>query len=476
MYSGPHVTHVSPQFGVTKNPKGTILDISGDNFACPGSDCSKIGVRFTNYKGDQIFVKGKMSSSGTIQCTEPEYPSPETLTVDVSFNGLDWSNDNVNFSYIDPFVLGVKPRLISPRGDTKLLVEGFGFAHTGDDEKQQIAFANNYIPCVSGGKTATKVYKVLSEMQVQVDSFDQNNLDIKTEKGTKSIGFEPMTVQIRNPDGEYDPNDIYIYYYKEPTVAKQSAEFSYINEDKMIIFNVDFGWGEQNKHEVFRDNANLTCRFSSAKNGSQILYTDAFMETSPMGSMKLKALPDQIRCRSPIWESPEQIKLDVSINGQNYYGDFPFTMVDPISTLRLSPLSGPVDGGTLLTIYGSGMNASIPQEVEVLVKFGNIMTQPVDKSNITDIEWNDDDYYDELHLSDKLLKQASGNWDDIEDKKHVDRYSGAITPNISHYFDFTPPDVRGAGGVIPILIGENVGINVTDHRENSTTYRSKIED
>ena len=62
-----------------------------------------------------------------------------------------------------------------------------------------------------------------------------------------------MTVQIRNPDNEYDPNDIYIYYYKEPTVQKQSAEFSYINEDKMIIFNVDFGWGEQNKHDIFRD-------------------------------------------------------------------------------------------------------------------------------------------------------------------------------------------------------------------------------
>lgn len=50
----------------------------------------------------------------------------------------------MNFSYIDPFVLGVKPRLISPRGTTTLLVEGFGFAHTGDDEKQQIAYANEY--------------------------------------------------------------------------------------------------------------------------------------------------------------------------------------------------------------------------------------------------------------------------------------------------------------------------------------------
>jgi len=179
MYPGPHVTHVAPQYGVTKNPKGTVLDISGENFKCPGDDCSKIGVRFTNYKGDQIFVKGHMSTSGTIQCTEPEYPSPETLSVDVSFNGNDWSNDHVNFSYIDPFVLGVKPRLISPRGDTKVTVEGFGFANTGDDEKQQIAYANNYIPLVSGGKTATKVYKVLNEMQVLMDSFDQNNLDIK---------------------------------------------------------------------------------------------------------------------------------------------------------------------------------------------------------------------------------------------------------------------------------------------------------
>lgn len=43
---------------------------------------------------------------------------------------------------------------------------------------------------------------------------------MKTATGTKNIGFEPMTVQIRNPDGEYDPNDIYIYYYKEPTVQK----------------------------------------------------------------------------------------------------------------------------------------------------------------------------------------------------------------------------------------------------------------
>lgn len=389
------------------------------------------------------------------------------MTVDVSFNGLDWSNDNVNFSYIDPFVLGVRPRLISPKGTSKLLVEGFGFAHTGNDEEEQIAFAHEYKPMQANGKIATKVYKVLNEMQVETETFEQEQLSY----GGKNIAFEPMTVQIRNPDNGYDPNDVYIYYYKEPVVQKQSAEFAYINEDKMLIFNVDFGWGNENHLEFFRDFANLTCRFSSVKNASNILYSDAFMETSPLGQMKLGAKPDQIRCRTPIWESPEKINLDISFNGFDYYGNFDMTMVDPISTLRLSPLSGPTDGGTLLIIYGSGMNASIPQESEVLVKFGNLMTQPVDKSNITEIEWSDDDYYDELHLNDKLVKQASGNWDDIDEHKKIERYAGAITPNVSHYFDFTPPDVKGASGVIPILIGENVAINVTDHRENSTTYR-----
>ena len=91
------------------------------------------------------------------------------------------------------------------------------------------------------------------------------------------------------------------------------------------------------------------------------------------------------------------------------------------------------------------------------------MTQPVDKSNITEIEWSDDDYYDELHLNDKILKGANNNWDDIDDKKKVNRYEGAITPNISHFYEFGSMSSKGAGGTIPILIGENVLINVTDH-------------
>lgn len=317
-------------------------------------------------------------------------------------NGIDWSGDKVQFAYIDPFVLGVKPRLISPRGTTTLLVEGYGMAHTGDDSKQQIAFKHypDNKELTTGGKPAQKVYKVLNENQVEVKSFPQSELD----NGGKNIGFDPFTVNIMNPDGEFDPNDIFIYYYAEPVIKKQSAEFAYSNEEKVLLFDVDFKWG-QNHPDIFRDYANFTCRFISGKNASYIKYTDAFMETSPIGSMKHGALADQIRCRTPIWDYPgDEIKLDVSFNGMDYYGNYPMSMVDPLSTYRLSPLCGPISGGTRVNIYGTGMNASIPQEAEVMVKFGTTHAQAVDKSLIENNMWNDDDYHDELHASDKLLK------------------------------------------------------------------------
>jgi hypothetical protein len=45
-YNGPRVTSVNPTYGVTKNPKGTKIDVAGDNFDCPNADCKKIRVRF----------------------------------------------------------------------------------------------------------------------------------------------------------------------------------------------------------------------------------------------------------------------------------------------------------------------------------------------------------------------------------------------------------------------------------------------
>lgn len=174
MYNGPRVTKVEPTYGVTKNPKGSYIYLDGENFACPAGDCSHIKVRFTNKNGDRIVIQGHFSS-GQVYATYPEYPSPETLDVDISFNGLDWSNDHVKFSFVDPFVLGVRPRLISPKGTTKLLIEGYGMAHT-TEENQQIGFRHypDNKMLNAEGKVAKKTYKVHTENLIEVGTYPQS--------------------------------------------------------------------------------------------------------------------------------------------------------------------------------------------------------------------------------------------------------------------------------------------------------------
>lgn len=36
----------------------------------------------------------------------------------------------------------------------------------------------------------------------------------------KSVEYDAWIVSIMNPDSEFDPNDIYLYYYAEPDVKK----------------------------------------------------------------------------------------------------------------------------------------------------------------------------------------------------------------------------------------------------------------
>jgi hypothetical protein len=66
----------------------------GENFDCPaGANCDgRIRVRFTNDKGDEIYQDG-WKEGQNIKTRIPRYPSPETLIVDISMNGQDFTNN-----------------------------------------------------------------------------------------------------------------------------------------------------------------------------------------------------------------------------------------------------------------------------------------------------------------------------------------------------------------------------------------------
>ena len=45
------------------------------------------------------------------------------------------------------------------------------------------------------------------------------------------------------------------------------------------------------------------------------MYTKAKMEVYPLGNQDELAKPTHVKCLSPKWGFPEQVKFDISVNG-----------------------------------------------------------------------------------------------------------------------------------------------------------------
>jgi hypothetical protein len=218
-YNGPKVTAVNPTYGETKNPRGLNLTIYGDNFECPNGDCKHIKVRFTNDRGDHIFEDGSMFADRTVTCVIPRYPAPETLAVDVSFNAQDYTNDNVKYGFMDPFILNITPRLVSVKGTTVLDLSGYGFVQM-DDTKSVVALKSHEesLTC-KDGLICTKVYRVLDEHHATVTTYEQSGVS----RGANNIGWQSWNVYMMNPDGDYTPNKIDLFYYYDIVLQNVSS-------------------------------------------------------------------------------------------------------------------------------------------------------------------------------------------------------------------------------------------------------------
>jgi len=224
----------------------------------------------------------------------------------------------------------------------------------------------------------------------------------------KNVGWDAWNIYMMNPDGEYTPNVIHLQYYEDLIFSKVSTQFAYANEEKPIIIKTDFNWDHGNNFKEFRQFATFTCRFSNADLSAQVVVP-AIMESSPIGAYNATAMPDQIRCRTPKWNRTETITLEVSVNGQDYMGNYQLAIVEPLRIFKISPMSGPIGGHTAVKLYGSGFTSSLPKETEVLVKFGTQEIQMLDKKSVTDVTWNEDAYHNELNLPKIIVHSAEEN-------------------------------------------------------------------
>lgn len=91
-----------------------------------------------------IFVKGTKIADDTVTASVPKYTKPDVLPVEITFNGQDYTHDNQTYGFFDPYILDVKPRLISAKGTTRVRLYGFGFVNaTSTDLKSKFNTAHH---------------------------------------------------------------------------------------------------------------------------------------------------------------------------------------------------------------------------------------------------------------------------------------------------------------------------------------------
>jgi hypothetical protein len=80
-------------------------------------------------------------------------------------------------------------------------------------------------------------------------------------------------------------------------------------------------------------------------------------------------------------------------------------------------MSGPIEGGTRVKLYGYGYMSSIPKSTDLYVRFGSFDSQPMEKTNVNEGEkWSDDSYHTELNIPRGIMSQAESYDEKLEEE------------------------------------------------------------
>lgn len=122
------------------------------------------------------------------------------------------------------------------------------------------------------------------------------------------------------------------------------------------------------------------------------------MEQLPLGSkydshnkdeVADENLPTHMLCPNPHLDHTGKGKLDLSVNGLDFHGNFAFEFSEPLDVYRISPTAGPKEGNTRVKFIGSGYSQAAHP---AFGKFGTISTVPLKRDQVTQMAWDQASY------------------------------------------------------------------------------------
>jgi hypothetical protein len=234
-YAAPRIDQIEPAFGPVKPKEETTIQIKGVNFNCPDATCSKLKVRFQNKMGDNFFSTNvQKTDSKTIVATVPKYTVPDVLSVEVTMNGVDYTNNGLTYGFYDPYLIDVSPRLISTDGSTIVTVKGIGFVKS---DEVKVQFQNYSSPIRCGNSDCVMPATFVSSNVVTAPTFAKDKLTYSNSK--KQVEWDPFELSVAVYSNAFVHNNIQLFYFKQPSFQLLSTSETPANIPISLMVNID---------------------------------------------------------------------------------------------------------------------------------------------------------------------------------------------------------------------------------------------
>lgn len=279
-----------------------------------------------------------------------------------------------------------------------------------------------------------------------------------------NIGEDAFTVEVAVYNKTFTHNNIAVWYIYDPWFKSISRKSTPINLSLPILVDTDFYWNK-NDYDKFHKYSNFTCRFTI--NGDAHV-TQGRMETMPFGSRyendevekDKMILPTHVLCASPRVETPGTGKMEVSINGYDYSGNFTYSFTPPVDVYRIAPGCGPTDKDTRVALVGTGLSDNKDTAIQ---KTGVYETTELKSVEVKNLAWNEADF-----LASMLMTSQDLLTFDYKDKALA---QGQTLQSVYLNIQKLPELKQVHGGMNSITIGEEI-----DFTTEKTSGRRMLED
>jgi len=288
----PKVYEITPKFG--SHGGGTPILVKGHNFIFTKLNYCKFG--------DQI-VDADLIGTTTIRCKTPKVISKEELSVPfrVSNNGVDFSQDFINFLYMaSPILDEITPSFGTLLGSSIINIYGKNLNGYG---KAWCRFGPNTV----------------------VEATISNDTAIQCKTVEWDVP-EMVPLQISTNLIDWSDKLMHFHYKVVPEISliyPLSGQF----KEKTTISIIG---------SLFSDTDVYYCFF-----GDSIVSSVRQSDT-------------RLECKTPILPSPGSVPIFIGINHhQNYATGFSFRFVQQYSINKIWPSNGSTSGGTVVSVHGS---------------------------------------------------------------------------------------------------------------------------